>query len=89
MVTSEQLECLRQIAEYYDYGWGQPHGLIHAEQVTRLALKIFDELLRLGLGQAGHRHAGPLGVVGEGTGADEQDYLGHCPVTQDVLVGEV
>ncbi len=49
MVTSEQLECLRQIAEYYDYGWGQPHGLIHAEQVTRLALKIFDELLRLGL----------------------------------------
>ena len=49
MVTSEQLECLHQIAEYYDYGWGQPHGLIHAEQVTRLALKMFDELLHLGL----------------------------------------
>lgn len=49
MVTSEQLECLRQIAEYYDYGWGQPHGLIHVEQVTRLALNMFDELLHLGL----------------------------------------
>lgn len=49
MVTSEQLECLHQIAEYYDYGWGQPYGLTHAEQVTRLALKMFDELLHLGL----------------------------------------
>lgn len=49
MVTSDQLECLRQIAEDYDYGRGQPDGLIHAEQVTRLALKMFDELSHLGL----------------------------------------
>lgn len=45
----EQLECLRQIAKDYDYGWGQPDGLRHAEQVTCLALKMFDELLRLRL----------------------------------------
>ncbi len=49
MVTSEQLECLRQIAKDYDYGWGQPGGLRHAKQVTCLALKMFDELLHLRL----------------------------------------
>lgn len=48
-MTLEQFECLCQIAKDYDYGWGQPDGLIHAEQVTRLALKMFDELSHLGL----------------------------------------
>lgn len=48
MVTLEQLECLRQIAKDYDYGWGQPDGLMHAEQVACLALKMLNELSHLG-----------------------------------------
>lgn len=45
----EQFECLLQIARDYDFGWGQIGGLKHAEQVIRLALKLFDEFPHLGL----------------------------------------
>lgn len=41
----EQLSLLRDVAKERNYGWGEEH----AEQVSRLALKIYNELLRLGM----------------------------------------
>lgn len=41
----EQLNLLRDIAERRNYGW----GVEHAEQVNRIAVKIYDEFSRLGM----------------------------------------
>ena len=44
-MKQEQLSLLKGIAKERNYGW----GVSHAEQVNRLALRIYDDLLQVGM----------------------------------------